>query len=93
MKRCNLRQEVVTQPEKEKVSRSAKDSVRGSLFDKEIKGKSKQLLSNYNPHRHGSEVSVIYNSQIFLTYIPKNDKLVSAVPPPLFRGEASVVVL
>ena len=51
----------------------------------------KQLLGNYNPHGHGSEVSEIYKSQIFLTYILKNSELVLAVPPPLFRGEARLV--
>ena len=54
---------------------------------------SSKLLSYYNPHRHGSEMLKKLLKPDLLNNVPANAKLAFAVPPPLFRGEARVIVL
>ena len=53
---------------------------------------SSKLLSYYNPHRHGSEMLKKLLKPDLLNNVPANAKLAFAVPPPLFRGEARVLV-
>ena len=56
--------------------------------EQEPKRLGKQLLSNYNPHRHGSEILEIYKSRISNLYAEKCQFIVAAVPPPLDKGRA-----
>ena len=56
--------------------------------EQEPKRLGKQLLSNYNPHRHGSEILEIYKSRISNLYAEKCQFIVAAVPPPFDKGRA-----